>query len=447
MPQIGDSITFFGMFTASGSGAAGLTVTAAAKKPDGSALTIGAVSDLGDGLYSAVAAGANVDAAGYYRCMFTTAGTADVDDIPAVEYVSAAVITVADILDHVITAPDHETDGSVAKYLKDIDGSVTNIYNTVNNIYSAITGPGATQYFFKVLNEATTPLDHVKVWFTNTDDPTAVVAGLYLTDTDGYVNGANGVYLDAGNTYYMWANTSDAHLDAPVSFVAGDAGTGSLAGLGTALSPYILTMTASTIGQGPSFLDLQNQLRRRLNDYDSQGNYSDDDIDYCLNIAYRETQMATKCYRKTTDVTLLADTHTYFTDDIFEPLEASIGTLVLKKSTMGDLGYSLQSWNETAASTPTKWLMLQGSYIRVYPTPAAGATLTVHGYGIAADMVNDTDYPSAIPIGYAASSILDRAEAEARKMRSTYANNSALYTALMQSWNSWLQLITGSIKS
>jgi hypothetical protein len=60
--------------------------------------------------------------------------------------------------------------------------------------------------------------------------------------------------------------------------------------------------------------------------------------------------------------------------------------------------------------------------------------------------VNDADTPDGIPDGYAVQSILDRAEAEARKMRITTSYNAETSKRLTESWLVWVDRIRESVR-
>ena len=198
--------------------------------------------------------------------------------------------------------------------------------------------------------------------------------------------------------------------------------------------------------------DLITYLRMRLNDSlvgsNTSGNYSDTELGFCVDLAYRETCIASKSHKARVSVSLTADTHTYDCTTIFEPVEISHNDIFLEKVELGDMGVNLQSWDSTASGTPIKWMQLTGGFIRLYPTPDAIADnydAIVQGYAYPADM-GTSDEPVAIQDGYAVSVLLDRAEAEARFMRSTYGANAQLGTLRLQNWQQWVEMINKSIK-
>jgi len=398
---LGNNLTFVAFFTIAATkvGATGLTLTVDVRRGNTTLLSDQAATELGGGLYSYTLSSAQTGTAGAYSAVFkATADTVDVKHVPAMWMLG------------------------------------TDLAETMQDVYDLLRGPGATQYAIRVNDGDGNPLPDVAVWITNSSSPTAVIGGLWTTNDGGLVNGSNGVYLDADVTYYIWC------LKAGYSFVNPDAW---VAGEGA--SPHVIAGAVATSGLTPDFDDLRTMLRARLNDYDD-GNYSDTDIDQFLNHAYRETTVAARCYKIRKSVALLTGTHTYHLDNVFEPIEVSVSGDILDRNDIGDLGVSLETWDSTASGTPTKWMHMRGSYIRVHPTPSANGTMIVYGYAHDADMTLATDQPTVLPVGYAVPVILDRAEAEARRARSTHANNAQLVPALMGQWDVWVNAIKNSLK-
>ena len=110
--------------------------------------------------------------------------------------------------------------------------------------------------------------------------------------------------------------------------------------------------------------ELEGLMRLRLNDSD-EGNYSTAELDYCINIAYYETQMLARCHKARKVVTLGEGTHTYDCEEIFEPLEVSLAGVILTKVHLGEMNVSLEAWDTAANGTPTTWMQLTGSSIRL----------------------------------------------------------------------------------
>jgi hypothetical protein len=187
-------------------------------------------------------------------------------------------------------------------------------------------------------------------------------------------------------------------------------------------------------------------LRVRLDDLD-EGQYSDEELHYCINLAYRETVVASKCHKARSVITLVQNTHTYDCGDIFEPISIYKGTAELDKKSIGDIGVNIESWDSTAAGTPTTWVHLSGGNIRVYPTPGATpGTATVYGYSSPTILTNVGDTPDALPDAFAIQAVLDRAEAEARMLRITTSNNGALSEKRLAQWKDWCSKIHDSVK-
>jgi hypothetical protein len=82
--QIGQAVTFYAFFQASGLGATGLTVTVDVWNPAGTQIvTGGSATAIGGGFYKYTLASGSVTAAGGYLCVFKTAGTADQQHVPS----------------------------------------------------------------------------------------------------------------------------------------------------------------------------------------------------------------------------------------------------------------------------------------------------------------------------------------------------------------------------
>jgi len=191
---------------------------------------------------------------------------------------------------------------------------------------------------------------------------------------------------------------------------------------------------------------LLSGLRYRLNDSD-MGNYLTAELQTCINIAYRETVVAARCHRTRVALSLGDGTFNYDLGAIFEPITVSISTNLLDKVTIKELAVKTEGWDTTAEATPTCWMHYTGGYIRVYPTPNTSLTAIVYGYARPTALSASEDIPVALSQSMGVSAILDRAEAEARKMRSTTGYNSALYDKLMDSWKGWVALIRASVKA
>ena len=138
-----------------------------------------------------------------------------------------------------------------------------------------------------------------------------------------------------------------------------------------------------TSGSGSDLSDtltsLLGMLRIRLNDVD-QGNYSAVELQYCLNLAYRETVVASLCHRATATIALVAAQHTYTVVDatdayirIFDPIDVMIGAQPLVRRSMGDMGVGLDRWHSEAPGVPTEWMHLTGNQIRLHPAPSTDA--------------------------------------------------------------------------
>jgi len=209
-----------------------------------------------------------------------------------------------------------------------------------------------------------------------------------------------------------------------------------------------MSETTNGLGLTLTLAGLRSMLRMRLNCVDL-GSYSVDEMDYCINLAYRETVVKTKCHKISESLTLVINQADYVLSTVFEPTEINLSGVILNRRNMEEMGISLSAWSSAAAGTPTDWMQMSGATIKLYPKPSAVGTAIVYGYGFPSALITDTGVsgvPSAIPPAFAVSAILDRAEAEGRKMRLSLANNAALAEKLMSQWNGWCEQIINAIK-
>ena len=97
----GVQIPFLAQFTNAAVGKTGLTVTVSVKRinTDGTttSVTTGSATELAGGVYYYLLGSGSTATAGYYVCVFTTTGTADLKDIPALEIVGAAWVANLDV--------------------------------------------------------------------------------------------------------------------------------------------------------------------------------------------------------------------------------------------------------------------------------------------------------------------------------------------------------------
>lgn len=191
---------------------------------------------------------------------------------------------------------------------------------------------------------------------------------------------------------------------------------------------------------------LRTELRRRLNDV-STANFLDSELDACLNIAYRESTILGRCHKIEKSVTLVFETPTsttdYDVDPIFEVIQVMHNSIILAKTELADVGVYSASWATTTPGTPTKWMQLTGSTIRVSPGPDETAddyALKVYGYAVDVHATNlepltaETDTIEVIPEAFGQELVLDRAEAEARSYRVRYGMNMQMVDDLTKKW-------------
>ena len=191
---------------------------------------------------------------------------------------------------------------------------------------------------------------------------------------------------------------------------------------------------------------LLSGLRQRLNDVD-MGNYLTAELQTCINLAYRETVVAARCHKAAVTLTLEQAEQIYDCDPIFEPIIVTKSGKTLRKTNLKDLSTRVEGW-EAATGTLSDWMPESGGSIRVHPlVGATPGTAIVYGYARPDPLEDAENIPVALPEALGVSAILDRAEAEARKMRSTTAYNSTLYDKLMASWKGWVALIAASTKA
>ena len=205
-----------------------------------------------------------------------------------------------------------------------------------------------------------------------------------------------------------------------------------------------MSETGNGLGLTCTLAGLRAMLRIRLNDA-AIGSYSVDDMDYFINLAYRETVVKARCHKALESVNLVQNQTDYVLSTIFEPVEVNLSGVQLNRKELGDLSISLSAWASAAAGTPTDWVHMSGATVRLHPKPSTAGTLAVYGYGFPAALTGETDAPSAIPPAFAVSAILDRAEAEARKARLSYSNNASVAEALMRQWNGWVEQIQRAV--
>ena len=190
---------------------------------------------------------------------------------------------------------------------------------------------------------------------------------------------------------------------------------------------------------------LENDLWLRLNDLD-HGNYSQTEIDACINVGYRESQIATKSNSKVVQISTQGNVNQYTCPGVFEIIGVSNGTSDLDKIRLSDVSLDSPSWAATGSSARSGWIPLSGDSFLITPKPTGAQVLYILGYAVSDLLANPGDIANALPDGLGKPLILDRAEAEARRMRPTHAGNLQLYTDLMTKWGGWAQMARGADK-
>ena len=163
-------------------------------------------------------------------------------------------------------------------------------------------------------------------------------------------------------------------------------------------------------------------LQARLNDGDA-GNYTATELNGFINEAYGIIQRRAKCHLVSETFTISTGVAYATLVNIFEPLVVTYGTTILTKTTAKELNLSDPAWIAAATGTPTKWYRRGGKEIGFYVVPNANTTGKVFGFAVADDMSADGQAPVGVPVGFEWSVLLDKAEAIARRARSTHANN------------------------
>jgi hypothetical protein len=189
--------------------------------------------------------------------------------------------------------------------------------------------------------------------------------------------------------------------------------------------------------------ELVAALRIKLNDGDS-GAYPDADIILAINTAKAMIEYYSKCYIVTETLTVNTTTPTaiYDLSSIFEIVDVDF--YITSTSSLAKLGHSsLERFDYSKAiitqGTPQNWIQENYKLVLDYQPNAAGF-LYVVGYGYSAKLtsasMSGTITSIAPPV--VDTVLLDYAESELRKARSTDGSNAQLAVALKQGFWSWL---------
>jgi hypothetical protein len=255
--------------------------------------------------------------------------------------------------------------------------------------------------------------------------------GLYTYTLDSAYNLTKGKYRAIGKT--TDADVDVQHIPCQLQVY-------------TSLSS-IIEGSAGTFGR--TLADFRWMLRVRLDDIDT-GEYATDELDYCINLAYREIQMLTKCYIKTDTIAAVSGTSEYSLSTVFEPISVTYAGKLLKKAKLADIVANdpAKLTDTGVPDADTCWIWLEGKKILILPIPTGESlgSFLVKGHAEAVAMTDDADTPDALPYGFDISVILDRAEAEARKIKLTHANNMAMYDNLMTIWNAEIAAMKAALK-
>jgi len=433
LEQLSNALVFSAFYTAAKLGKAELAdVTVDVYNPANTKIvTAAAATAVGGGLYQYTLGAGSVATEGSYKAIFKTGdATVDVKELPALWVVGTAGIenlvpsgTLADsVWDELLAG--HVTPDSAGLYVK--------------STYTLLYGPGSTEYQIKAQTGGAVPIENAHVWITSTNDPSAAIRWEGITNASGYACkigiGTAGFWYDPTQTGYIWVAHPSYVFAMPTTWVTGVGGL-----------TKTITGTAVAGGTRPTVTEALAELRLRLNDVD-EGAYTPADLLSCLNAEYMRQQMLLRCYIQTESVALAMGVHTYDSHPIFEPIEVSLSGDILAMRSFGDMGVSLETWNQSANDTPTEWMRTQGSFIRVHPTPDATGTLIVHGYGVAAKLTSGNDQPLGLPAGFDWAAWMDGAEMEARKRRAQYSGNAGVIALLLDWVKLWVEKARASVK-
>jgi len=373
MYKTGSNIEFLAEFTNAKTGATGLTVTVKIYKPDNTLLDTYDATEIGNGLYSYTLNGASVTTEGLWKAIFITEGTVDCNNIAAVQQVS----------------------------------------NEIHQIYDMLRGPGSTNYRIKIVDEVGA-VENAQVWITNVPDSLGQkVAGTFITDASGYVNGSHGVWLDTDSTIYIWVQSPIASFNNPQQWLVSNPN-----------DTHVITGVHTAGNASPTFSELCNMLRIRLNDTDG-GVYTDDEIKLAINEAYIDTQMRTDSFKMNKTINLTPGVKIYEIYPIYTIFDAKIGENHLERYSIEAMKMTSE-WDDATHAQPYAYIQTAGGMISLFPIPDSNYVLELTGYGVSTPMVADLDTPFALPAGHAAKLIIERAESIARGMRPTSSNNVAV---------------------
>jgi len=122
----------------------------------------------------------------------------------------------------------------------------------------------------------------------------------------------------------------------------------------------------------PTLAALATKLAIRLNDT-GNGTWDDEDELYpFLNSSRRRTIMKTGCHNGVVDVALSSDKHTYDCYPLVQVKAARIGHLLSPRK-MSEMPVFKEDWDNYRGTTPTEWMPVSGSSIRIFPPPNSTA--------------------------------------------------------------------------
>lgn len=99
----------------------------------------------------------------------------------------------------------------------------------------------------------------------------------------------------------------------------------------------------------------------------------DPDILKGLNRAYIDASLISRCFRRTANITAIAEQQTYsWVSDAFDIESVRHQTTLLQPTTVGMLNAESRSWRDATSGTPRQWYKHDARKIGIYPKPSTG---------------------------------------------------------------------------
>jgi hypothetical protein len=165
--------------------------------------------------------------------------------------------------------------------------------------------------------------------------------------------------------------------------------------------------------------DLLGKLRIRLNDV-GDGTWGATHKRQYLNSGRKRTVVRAKCHRDSQSITVVAATHTYDAEPVFQPAAIRLGDQEVGRVDPDSFPIISENWDALPSGTPTKWTPISGPSFRVSPSPDSGAAGIISTVAAA---------PTAGGTGYAVNDVLEIDEGTGGKVKVT-AVTSGVVTAI-----------------